>query len=50
MTWNLLTVAFGGDKYIQGQNFLNKQAAYLKKFGLAYTYHHQKKQLINSKS
>ena len=26
MTWNLLTVAFGGDKYMQGQTFLNKQA------------------------
>ena len=26
MTWNLLTVAFGGGKYKQGQNFLGKQA------------------------
>ena len=26
MSWNLLTVAFGGDKYKQGQTFLNRQA------------------------
>ena len=25
MTWNLLTVAFGSDKYKQGQTFLNRQ-------------------------
>ena len=26
MTWNLLTVSFGGDRYNQGQTFLNRQA------------------------
>ena len=26
MSWNLLTVAFGGSKYRKGQKFLDKQA------------------------
>mgnify|MGYP003319612088 CR=1 FL=1 len=26
MTWNLITVAFGDQKYKQGQQFLTKQA------------------------
>ena len=27
MTWNLITVAFGDQKYKQGQRFLTKQAS-----------------------
>ena len=38
MTWNLLTVAFGGDKYKQGQTFLNKQAEKCGINHIAYTY------------
>ena len=38
MTWNLLTVSFGGDKYKQGQTFLNRQAEKCGINHIAYTY------------